>query len=108
MKESNCSCSCWIIEIFLLCCFSLSSSKDEVGEGKVLPSSLSFSFSSSSFFFFFLLFRATPSVYGGSQARGLMRAVATGLHHSHSNEGSELHLQPTPQLTVMLDSQPPE
>ena len=51
--------------------------------------------------------------YGGSQARGLFRAVATGLHQSHSNEGSncvcdlhhshsnarsELHLRPTPQL----------
>ena len=39
--------------------------------------------------------------YGGSQARGLNRAVATGLHQSHSNEGSELTLQP--QLTAMSD-----
>ena len=38
--------------------------------------------------------------YGGSQARGLIRAVATSLHHSHSDAGSELHLQPTPQLTA--------
>ena len=37
------------------------------------------------FFFFFLSFsRATPTAYGGSQARGLIRAVAAGLHHSHS------------------------
>ena len=28
--------------------------------------------------------------YGGSQARGLIGAVAAGLHHSHSNVGSEL------------------
>ena len=36
------------------------------------------------FFFFisFLLFRAAPIAYGGSQARGLIRAVAAGLHHS--------------------------
>ena len=31
------------------------------------------------FFFFFGLFRATPTAYGGSQARGLIRAVAAGL-----------------------------
>jgi len=43
-----------------------------------------------SFFFFFCLFsRATPTAYGGSQARGLIGAVATSLHHSHSNAGSE-------------------
>ena len=28
--------------------------------------------------------------YGGSQARGQIRAVAAGVHHSHSNAGSEL------------------
>ena len=31
------------------------------------------------FFFFFGLFRATPTASGGSQARGLIRAVAAGL-----------------------------
>ena len=36
--------------------------------------------------------------YGGSHARGLIGAVAAGLHQSHSNAGSELCLQPTPQL----------
>ena len=36
--------------------------------------------------------------YGGSQARGGIGAVATGLRHSHSNSGSKLCLQPTPQL----------
>ena len=30
-----------------------------------------------------------PSVYGGSQARGLIGAVAAGLRQSHSNAGSE-------------------
>ena len=34
-----------------------------------------------------------------SQARGQIRAIAAGLHHSHSNAGSEPHLLPTPQLT---------
>ena len=56
--------------------------------------------------FFFGLFafsRAAPAAYGGSQARGLLEAVATSLFQSHSNTGSELHLQPTPQLTATLD-----
>ena len=42
-------------------------------------------------------------VYGGSQARGLIGGVAAGLHHSHSNSESKLHLRPTPQLMAMLD-----
>ena len=57
-------------------------------------------------FFFFCLFAisgATPTAHGSSQARGLIGAVATGLHHSRSNAGSELRLQPTPQLTATLD-----
>ena len=44
------------------------------------------------YFFFFGLFvfsRAAPEAYEGSQARGLIRAVATGPHQSHSNAGSE-------------------
>ena len=32
------------------------------------------------FFCLFVFFRATPTAYGGSQARGLIGAVATGLH----------------------------
>ena len=47
------------------------------------------------FFFFFGLFRAASSAYGDSQARGQIRAVAAGLHHSYSKAGSETHLQPT-------------
>ena len=51
----------------------------------------------------FLLFRAAPLAYGSSQARGHIGAVATGLHHSHSDTRSEPHLQPTPQLMATLD-----
>ena len=54
-------------------------------------------------FFFFGFSRAAPAAYGGSQARGLIRAVAASLRHSHSNARSEPHLQPTPQLMAMLD-----
>jgi len=55
------------------------------------------------FFFFFGLFafsRAAPAAYGGSQARGPIGAVATGLRQTHSNEGSQPRLEPTPQLTA--------
>ena len=44
-----------------------------------------------------------PTAYGGSQARGPVRAIAAGLCQSHSNMGSEPHLKPTPQLTAMPD-----
>ena len=36
-------------------------------------------------FIVFCLFRVTPAGYGGSQAGGLIGAVAAGLGHSHSN-----------------------
>ena len=58
------------------------------------------------FLFLFHLFGiswATLAAYGGSQARGRIRAVAAGLHQSHSNAGSELCLQPIPHLTATLD-----
>ena len=51
----------------------------------------------------FFFFRAASMAYGGSQARGRTRAVAASLHHSHSNVGSELILQSTPQLRAMPD-----
>ena len=35
-----------------------------------------------SFFFNLFRVRATPMAYGGSQVRGLIGAVAAGLHHS--------------------------
>ena len=41
------------------------------------------------FVLFFCLFRATPVVYGGSQARSPIGAVATGLCQSHSNARSK-------------------
>ena len=61
---------------------------------------------SSSFFFFclfvFLPFPGPlPMAYGGSQVRGRIGAIAAGLRQSHGNSGSELRLQPTPQLTAM-------
>ena len=56
----------------------------------------------------FVLFRVTPVTYGSSQAKGRIRAVAAGLHHSHSNPGSKLHLCPTPQLTATPDPSPTE
>ena len=66
------------------------------------------------FFFFFVFFVfvvvvvvaiswAAPAAYGRSQARGHIRATATGLCQSHNNTGSEPHRQPTPQLTATLD-----
>ena len=57
------------------------------------------------FWAFFAPFRATP---GGSQARDPIQATAAGLHHSHSNVGSEPCLQPMLQLTAMPDPQPTE
>ena len=51
-------------------------------------------------FLSFLLFRVPPAAYGSSQARGQIGAVTTGLHHSHSNTGSEPHLWSIPQLTA--------
>ena len=57
------------------------------------------------FYFMFCLFafsRAAPAAYGGFQDRGLIGAVAAGLHQSNSNSGSQLRLQPAPQLTATL------
>ena len=47
------------------------------------------------FFLFIYFFRARPVVYGGSQARGLIRAKSAGLCHSHSNARPEPNLWPT-------------
>ena len=58
------------------------------------------------YLFIFCLFAiswAAPAAYGGSQARGVIGAVAAGLCQSHSNAGSEPRLQPTPQLTATPD-----
>ena len=45
------------------------------------------------FFIFLLLFRATPVVYGLSQARGQFGVAAAGLCHSHSKVRSKVNLQ---------------
>ena len=37
-------------------------------------------------------FMAAPAAYGGSQARGLIGAVAVSLYHSPSNAKSETYL----------------
>ena len=67
----------------------------------IFPRWISFSF----FFFLFCLFRAALVAHGGSQARGRTGAVATGLHHSHSNSRSEPHLWSWPQLMATPDLQ---
>ena len=41
--------------------------------------------------------------YGGSQARGLIGAVAAGLRQGHSNTESEPRLRPTPELMATPD-----
>ena len=55
------------------------------------------------FIYIFSLFRAASEACGGSQARGRIRAGAAGLHHSHGNVGSKMHVQTTPQLPAMPD-----
>ena len=54
-------------------------------------------------FFFFVFSGATPKAYGGSPARGRIRAVAAGLRQSQGNAGFDGRLRPTPQLTAMPD-----
>jgi len=54
-------------------------------------------------FCLFAISWAAPLVYGGSQARGQIGAVAAGLRQSHSNLGSEPCLRPTPQLSTTPD-----
>ena len=43
------------------------------------------------------------AAYGHSQARGWIRAVAAGVHHSHGNKGSKPRLWTTPQFTATLN-----
>ena len=54
-------------------------------------------------FFFSFLFRAAPMAYRGSQTRGQIGATTASLQYSHSNAGSEPHLQATPQLMATPD-----
>ena len=53
--------------------------------------------------FVFLGLQPWHVVYGSSQARDQIGAVANGLLHSHSHAGSEPRLRPTPQLTTRPD-----
>ena len=46
---------------------------------------------------------AAPMACGGSQVKGRIGAVATGLYHSHSNTRCEPCLRPRPLLTAMPD-----
>ena len=55
------------------------------------------------YIFVFCLFRAVLIAYGGSQAGGLIRAATASLRQRHSNTGSELRLQPTPQFMATPD-----
>ena len=55
------------------------------------------------FIYLFRLFRAALTAYGGSQARGPIRASAADLQYSHSNSEFKPRLQPTPQLMATLD-----
>ena len=73
--------------------------------GYTPTSEITMSYNKSMFNFslFLVLFRAAPTAYGGSQARGQIGATAVSLCHSHSNVGSEPSLRPTPQLTAMPD-----
>ena len=55
------------------------------------------------FNFFFVFSRAAPAAYGGSQARGLIGAIAAGLRQSRSNLGSK---QPRGSLSDLLTTEP--
>ena len=59
-------------------------------------------------FIYLFTFRAALTAHGSPQARGRIRTIAASLCHSHSNTASELHLQPTAQLTATLDPQSTE
>ena len=55
------------------------------------------------FIYFFVFLGPQLGVYGGSQVKGWIGAVAAGLRCNHSNAGSKLCLQPTPQLMATMD-----
>ena len=55
------------------------------------------------FIFWLLFFRAAPTAYRGSQARGPIGATAASLCHSHSYWGSKPHLLPAPRFPAMSD-----
>ena len=56
------------------------------------------------FFFFFSFFLGLHLWHMGvPRLGGQIGVAAAGLYHGHSNTGSELHFQPTPQLVAMPD-----
>ena len=57
------------------------------GENHFCPSQLCCSCCCYYYYYYlsFVFFRAASRAYGGTQARGPIRAVAAGLYHSHSN-----------------------
>ena len=57
------------------------------------------------FFCFFVFAILGPCLWYVEVPRpsGLIGATSAGLHHSHSNAGSEPRLQPTPQLMATPD-----
>ena len=55
------------------------------------------------FFFFFGLFRVAPMAHGNSQARGQIRAIATGLCQSHSKAGFN-HLEVSSFIGLLVDA----
>ena len=54
-------------------------------------------------FFCLFVFRAALAACRSSQTRGWTGATFAGLYHSHSNSGSQLCLQPIPQLMATPD-----
>ena len=70
---------------------------DHVDHKPIFILSLSFFLGGGSYF------RVLPVTYEGSQARGRIRAVATGLSHNHDNARSQWYLQPTPQFRARPD-----
>ena len=69
----------------------------------ILKNHILLSFLSFPLFFSFVFFRGTSMAYGGSQARGRIRAVATGHSHSHTRSELHLHLQHSSQHCWILN-----
>ena len=44
------------------------------------------------YYYYYLLFRASPTAYGGSQAMDPKEATAASLCHRYGNSGSELRM----------------
>ena len=55
-------------------------------------------------FIYLFIFKAVPAAYGSFRARGQIGAAAAGLHHSHSNTGSEPYLRALQMLAAMWGS----